>query len=41
MVQVLAELAEVLRSSSGWRAKADIAVVARRVRRERLAAWPR
>jgi uncharacterized protein len=27
MVQVLAELAEVLRSSSGWRAKADIAVV--------------
>jgi uncharacterized protein len=27
MVQALAELAEVLRSSSGWRAKADIAVV--------------
>src|SRR5918995_6376869 len=27
MVQVLAELAEVLRSSPGWRAKADIAVV--------------
>lgn len=27
MVQVLGELAEVLRSSSGWRAKADIAVV--------------
>jgi selenophosphate synthetase-related protein len=27
MVQILAELAEVLRSSSGWRAKADIAVV--------------
>jgi selenophosphate synthetase-related protein len=27
MVQVLAELAEALRSSSGWRAKADIAVV--------------
>jgi uncharacterized protein len=27
MVQVLAELAEVLRSSSGWRAKEDIAVV--------------
>ena len=27
MVQVLAELAEALRSSPGWRAKADIAVV--------------
>src|SRR5918994_2667324 len=27
MVQVLAELAEVLRSSPGWRAKADIAIV--------------
>ncbi|MGH9192717.1 MAG: AIR synthase related protein, partial [Acidimicrobiales bacterium] len=27
MVQALAELAQVLRSSSGWRAKADIAVV--------------
>jgi uncharacterized protein len=27
MVQILAELAEVLRSSPGWRAKADIAVV--------------
>jgi uncharacterized protein len=27
MVQILAELAEVLRSSAGWRAKADIAVV--------------
>ena len=27
MVQALAELAEALRSSPGWRAKADIAVV--------------